>query len=204
MRFFYTPRWLQWLQPQSLWRGKGAENKVYLTFDDGPIPEVTPFVLETLAQFQAKATFFCVGDNVRKHPTIFQQIIEAGHRVGNHTYNHLNGWKTDTEVYLENVAQCQQYLPNTTPFFRPPYGKLTYLQAKKIRQDYKIVMWNVLTYDFDATLAPETCLQKVQQYTKAGAIIVFHDSLKAERNLRYTLPRFLAWAVGKGLKLDTL
>ncbi len=204
MRFFYTPRWLQALQPQYTWRVKNTSQTLFLTFDDGPIPEITPFVLDTLAEFQAKATFFCVGDNIRKHPDIFEMLDKQGHTVGNHTFNHLNGWRTEDASYLANISDCEACLPADSRLFRPPYGKIKQTQLKNIQDRYKIVMWDVLTYDFDAKLTPEACLQKTQKHTREGSIIVFHDSLKASRNLRYVLPRYLEWAGKQGYKFERL
>ncbi|TAE12411.1 MAG: polysaccharide deacetylase family protein [Bacteroidetes bacterium] len=205
MRFFYTPRWLHYLQPDYVWRRQDAPPRtLFLTFDDGPIPEVTPFVLDTLAQYNAKATFFCVGDNVRKHPDILQQVLAQGHSIGNHTYNHLNGWKTDNETYLANVESCTACLPEGTTMFRPPYGKLKRSQRNALKGKYKLIMWNLLTYDFDNTFPPAHCLYQTKRYTKEGAIIVFHDSLKAERNLRYVLPLYLEWATHNGYTFEKL
>ncbi len=204
MRFFYTPRWLQHWQAQYTWRMKDTPKCIFLTFDDGPIPEVTPFVLKTLAEYGAKATFFCVGDNIQKHPDIYKSLIDAGHQVGNHTHNHLNGWKTEDTRYLQNVEACATCLPEGTKLFRPPYGKIKKTQLQSLLPAYHIIMWDVLTYDFDAKLRPETCLQKTQKHTREGSIVVFHDSLKAEKNLRYVLPRYMAWAVGKGFTFSAL
>jgi len=204
MRFFYTPRWLQALQPQYTWRVKNTSKKLFLTFDDGPIAEITPFVLDTLARFGAKATFFCVGDNIRKHPAIFQTILEQGHSVGNHTQHHLDGWRTENDLYIENIQACATYLPADCKLFRPPYGKIKSSQFKAMRQPYKIIMWDVLTYDFDAKLRPETCLQKTKKHTREGSIIVFHDSLKAAQNLQYVLPRYLEWAINAGFTFEAL
>lgn len=204
MRFFYTPRWLQNWQSAYTWRIKNVSKHIFLTFDDGPIPEVTPFVLDTLKVYNAKATFFCVGDNVQKYPDVFARIREEGHTVANHTFHHLNGWKTEDEVYLQNIEACATCLPMDSKLFRPPYGKIKKTQLQVIRDTYQIIMWDVLTYDFDATLSPATCLQKAQKYTREGSIIVFHDSLKAERNLRYVLPAFMDWAVGKGFIFSKL
>lgn len=176
-----------------MWQKPSGEKKLYLTFDDGPIPSVTEWVLEVLQQHEAKATFFCVGDNIRKHPAVFEKVLMAGHSVGNHTFNHLNGWKTELSEYLQNVELCQQYLSNQSRLFRPPYGRITRAAAARLRADtYSIVMWDVLSGDFDTQLTPEKCLKNSIQATRDGSVIVFHDSLKARPNLEYTLPRYLA------------
>lgn len=204
MRFFYTPKWLQRWQSVYTWRIDNACKHIFLTFDDGPIPEVTPFVLDTLKAYQAKATFFCVGDNIQKHPQVFERVIAEGHTVANHTFNHLNGWKTEDTTYLQNIEACASCLPAGNTLFRPPYGKVKKSQLEVIKLTHQIIMWDVLSYDFDATLSPETCLRKTQKYTREGSIIVFHDSLKAENNLKYVLPRYMDWAVGKGFIFSAL
>lgn len=166
------------------------EKVLYLTFDDGPIPEVTEFVLETLEKYQAKATFFCIGDNIRKHRSIFEKVMTDGHSIGNHTYNHLNGWKTTDKEYLDNVARCDEQLPIKTDLFRPPYGRIKKSQARRL-QSKKIVMWDVLSGDFSADISCKRCLEKTVKHTNPGSILLFHDSLKAKKNMQYTLPRVL-------------
>jgi peptidoglycan-N-acetylglucosamine deacetylase len=181
--------------PDFLWRldeEPSTAPTIYLTFDDGPIPRVTEFVLDLLDQFEAQATFFCIGDNVSKHRDVFYKVVEAGHDIGNHTFNHLNGWKTHDEVYWANIRKCQRQMNIATSLFRPPYGRIKKSQAAGLYTEFSVVMWDVLTGDFDQTLAPETVLQKSIQYTEPGSIVVFHDSLKAWPNLRYVLPRYLA------------
>jgi peptidoglycan-N-acetylglucosamine deacetylase len=184
--------------PDFTWEIANADKKIYLTFDDGPIPDITEFVLATLANFGAKATFFCVGDNIYKHPQIFQQVLEAGHSIGNHTYNHLKGWSTPTPQYLENVELCQQIITEKIgtsikkPLFRPPYGRIKSKQFKALKPDYQVIMWDMLTNDYDQTLDEKICLQKAIRYSQSGSIVVFHDSYKAEKNLRYVLPLYLA------------
>lgn len=167
------------------------QKSIYLTFDDGPIPEVTEFVLETLERYHAKATFFCIGDNVRKHRAIFEKVIDLGHSIGNHTFNHLNGWKTNDEQYLNDVNQCDQQLLIPTNLFRPPYGRIRKSQARKILRNKKIVMWDVLSGDFSSDISPERCLAKTLKHTGSGSIVLFHDSIKARNNMEYALPRFL-------------
>ena len=155
-------------------------------------------MLEQLDKFSAQATFFCIGDNVQKHREILYQVLEAGHMVGNHTFNHLNGWKTDDQVYLENIQKCQRYLGVETSLFRPPYGRIKKSQVALVMEQYSIMMWDVLTGDFDPKLPADVCLRKTIQYTKPGSIVVFHDSLKAWPTMRYVLPRMLTYFAEQG------
>lgn len=188
------------------------EDKVlYLTFDDGPIPDITEYVLEELDHYQAKATFFCVGDNIFKYPAVYRKILEKGHQTGNHTFNHLKGWKTGDEDYLLNIQRCQQEMDlhldiaqSPSDLFRPPYGLIKRSQIKQIRDQYQIIMWDVLTGDFNKDLSCEKCLHKAIKYTQQGSIIIFHDSIKAERNLKYALPRFLDHFKNKGYRFEVL
>src|SRR5262249_17249407 len=161
----HTPQYVQALFPGLVWKMPGEERKIYLTFDDGPIPDVTPWVLQTLEDFNAKATFFCVGDNVRKHPEIFDQVVEAGHAIGNHTYNHLSGWTTENISYFNNIRHCARLVQSR--LFRPPYGKMKPSQAQFLQRHYRIIMWDVLSGDFDKNITPEDCLQNVIQHTGA-------------------------------------
>lgn len=196
---------LKILYPSFLWEKPASDKLLYLSFDDGPIPDITEWVLNQLENYQAKATFFCVGDNIRKYPAVFNAIIQAGHAVGNHTFNHKNGWKTPNEEYLHNVTTCQQVLGQPARLFRPPYGKITRKQARElIASNYQIVMWDVLSGDFDASLLPETCFQKTVRYTEKGSIIVFHDSLKAWPRLQYVLPKYLAHFSSLGYRFEKL
>ncbi|MBP6757623.1 MAG: polysaccharide deacetylase family protein [Flavobacterium sp.] len=196
-----------------VWDVSNTENKIYLTFDDGPIPEITEWVLNELNKHNAKATFFCIGHNIEKHPQIFEKVINEGHSVGNHTFNHRNGWKTSTEEYLENTKLCEALLSNLqskicnlkSKLFRPPYGKIKASQAKKLRQlGYKIIMWDVLSADYDTAITPEKCLENVLQNVSSGSIIVFHDSVKAFPNLEYTLPKALKYWKEKGFLFEKL
>ena len=209
MYLHFTPRIFQLLFPGLLWHMPRASKTIYLTFDDGPIPEVTPQVLKILATWKANATFFCVGDNVRKHPDVLRQVLAAGHRLGNHTFHHLNGLKTADETYLEDVALCQQELkpfaaPAKQALFRPPYGRIGRKQRRSLLQDYKIVMWDVLSADFDAKLSAEKCLRKTIYYTRPGSVVVFHDSLKAWERLQWVLPRYLEHFSSRGFTFATL
>lgn len=199
MYWVKTPWWLKKLYPNLVWDIIEDTKTIYLTFDDGPIPLVTPWVLETLKQYQAKATFFCIGDNVVKHPKIFEDLKKHGHSIGNHTYNHLKGWEVTDNYYIENYKKCQ-FLTQTN-LFRPPYGKIKRSQIALLKQQYpsiEIVMWDILSGDFDPKLSPEKCLKKLLKKTKSGSIIVFHDSLKAQQCLQYVLPKALDYWKNKG------
>ncbi len=189
MYLVHTPQYVRALFPGLTWKMPGAQKVIYLTFDDGPIPEVTPWVLETLNDYDAKATFFCVGDNVRKYAGIYQSILNGGHAVGNHTLNHVSGWSTENISYFNNIRHCARIVQSG--LFRPPYGKLRPSQIQFLQRHYQIIMWDVLSADFDNDISPEECFQNVIQHAEQGSIIVFHDSLKAETNLRYTLPLVL-------------
>jgi len=197
-----TPAWVRWLFPGLTWHVTSSPDTVYLTFDDGPIPEVTPWVLDLLASRGIKATFFCIGDNIRKNPDIFRRILDEGHSIGNHTFHHLNGWKTDHSAYIANIEACDeiiaQHHQDGTRLFRPPYGKIRRSQKKwAIEQGKEIVMWDILTNDFDATVSPEQCLRYATGKVKGGSILIFHDSLKAWKNLEYALPRALDYLSAK-------
>lgn len=179
-----------------IWDIPNSQNKVYLTFDDGPTPEITNWILEELEKYDAKATFFCIGNNIKKHSELFQKIIENKHSIGNHTFNHIKGWQSPTNDYIENVVFCESEIKKQQSkincLFRPPYGKIKLSQSKKLRKlGYKIIMWDVLSADFDQTISPETCLENVTKNVTSGSIIVFHDSVKAFKNLEYALPKTL-------------
>jgi peptidoglycan/xylan/chitin deacetylase (PgdA/CDA1 family) len=200
-----SPLLLKWYYPSLTWNKARSKKAIYLTFDDGPIPDVTDFVLKTLREQNVKATFFCIGDNIRKHPKIFKQLLDDGHLVGNHTFNHLKGWKTDDLSYIENFELCQKL--TNSQLFRPPYGRIKKSQIKEIKQRYPsmdIIMWDVLTGDFDLKLSPEACYQNVVKHTENGSIIVFHDSLKAFDRLQYALPKCIGYFKSKGYKFLTL
>lgn len=204
--FIKTPRILKRLFTKYTWSFFSDRKEIFLTFDDGPIPEVTEFVLDQLQQFNAKATFFCIGNNIRKHPAIFDRIIAEGHSVGNHTFNHLNGWKNSNTTYFENINKCESLLAHqTVKLFRPPYGKIKRTQAKKlIAKGYKIIMWDVLSADFDKTISKEKCLQNVLKNTQNGSIVVFHDSIKASEKLYYALPKMLQEFSEKGYEFKAI
>jgi peptidoglycan-N-acetylglucosamine deacetylase len=186
-----------------------TKDTIYLTFDDGPTPQITTWVLEQLEKFSAKATFFCIGENIQKHPELFEQLFTDGHAVGNHTFNHLNGLQTANKSYLENVGLCQSQISNlesqTCNLFRPPYGKITPSQGKKLRKmGFKIIMWDVLSADFDTTISKEKCLKNVIDNIRPGSIVVFHDSQKAFANLEYVLPKVLEFAKQNNWKMDKI
>jgi peptidoglycan/xylan/chitin deacetylase (PgdA/CDA1 family) len=192
MYFVRTPWLLRKLYPKLIWKADHNARCIYLTFDDGPIPIVTPFVLNILKQYNAKATFFCIGDNLNKHPDIFEQVKSDGHAIGNHTYNHLKGWDTDNQTYLNNFLLADKLLD--TKLFRPPYGRIKRSQVKLLKDakpGLEVIMWTVLSGDFDAAIGPEKCLQNVLNNTDNGAIVLFHDSLKAFPRLEYTLPKVM-------------
>ncbi len=191
------------LFPRYVWHLPNHQNKVYLTFDDGPTPEITPWVLDLLDHYHAKATFFCIGDNIQKFPEIYHDVISRGHQIGNHTYNHLNGWKTATSHYIENTFEWEKYAVSKSLLFRPPYGKIKNKQAQKLMQKgYRIVMWDVLSADFDVTISPEKCLENVVKNIEPGSIVVFHDSVKAFKNLQYALPQTLKYLKEKGYQCE--
>jgi len=206
---FRTPFFLPWLYPGLQWRIPTVEKEIYLTFDDGPIPGPTEFVLDQLERSHAKATFFCIGENVSRHPKIFQAVARQGHAIGNHTFNHLKGWNYSVAEYLENIRLCQEEFlksPHSlrrVTLFRPPYGRIKRSQIRALKE-YSIIMWDVLSHDYSATISPEQCLRGTIQATRPGSIIAFHDSLKAEKNMRYTLPRFLEHFTRQGYSFKAL
>jgi len=198
---FQTPAFFHRLFPELLWNVPVTEKIIYLTFDDGPHPDITPKVLNILSQFEAQACFFCVGDNVKKHPETFHAIREAGHLTGNHTFHHINGWRTPDEIYFRDVADCQKLVQ--ARYFRPPYGKIRPSQMKYLKKHYQLVMWSVVTFDYASDISKEECLETAISKTNRGSIVVFHDSRKAEKNMLYTLPRFLEYFQQKGYRFET-
>ncbi len=206
MYFIKTPFWLRALYPSCTWRIPTKEKVIYLSFDDGPHPIVTPFVLEQLAKYNAKASFFCIGKNVAENTSIFNQIIQEGHVVGNHTQNHLNGWNTKTETYIQNIELAAEKINSN--LFRPPYGRITIAQIKQIKNNLalpqKIIMWDVLSGDFDISISGEKCTNNVIKYAKAGSIIVFHDSSKAWNRLSVALPTVLEYFSKEGYQFRAL
>ena len=210
MSLWIKTNWLvKRIFPKYIWSIPNYEKKVFLTFDDGPTPEITEWVLAELRNYKAKATFFCIGDNIQKYPTIFQKVISENHSIGNHTFNHLKGWKTPTEDYIENAKLCQSEIENQKSeirnLFRPPYGKIKSSQAKILRKmGYKIIMWDVISFDFDQTISKEKCLENVLKNVESGSIIVFHDSKKAWKNLEYVLPKTLKFLNEKGFTCEKI
>lgn len=205
--FVQPPSIIRALFPRRIWRGDTVGKQLYLTFDDGPHPTITPFVLEQLAQYQAKASFFCIGDRVEKYSDLFQQIKAQGHCVGNHTYQHLNAWKTKQQVYSNDVARAAAIIPST--FFRPPYGRLPWSYARAIKTllspvPAKIVMWDLLSGDFDTSLSGEDCVAICRKNLRSGSIVVMHDSEKAWPRLAVLLPALLEFAVQEGYTFATI
>lgn len=180
---------MKWWYPELIWEIKTTKKEIYLTFDDGPDPEVTPWVLDQLKAHQAKATFFCVGENVEKYPEIYKRILAEGHTVGNHTYGHLNGWKTSYDKYIVSVKKCSHVFG--AHLFRPPHGRISKRQIKKLKKRYKIIMWSLLSGDFDNTISSAECSYNTVQYSEPGSIVVFHDSQKCKKTLFEALPKIL-------------
>ena len=200
-----TPWWLKLLYKNCIWHIKSTEKVIFLTFDDGPHPSITPFVLDELKKYNAKATFFCIGKNVLQHGNICSRITTEGHQIGNHTHNHLNGWKTKDTIYLENVAEAKKYIDS--PLFRPPYGKIRKFQLQQLgtpKFQLHAIMWSVLSGDFDKKISPEKCLNNVIKHTTSGSIVVFHDSEKAFERLAYALPIVLKYFSEKGYRFEKI
>lgn len=193
LRIFYN---------ELIWRFSVSEKKIYLTFDDGPIPEITPWVLSVLEKYQIKATFFCIGDNVKKHPEVYQEILTKGHAVGNHTFNHIKGWNFSTEAYIENTKECAALVNSN--LFRPPYGRIKKSQIKALLPNYKIIMWDVLSQDYDKLISKEKVYRNVINGARNGSIIVFHDSLKAAERLKYALPKSIEYLLKRGFVFDSI
>ena len=191
------PQLIRYLYPSAIWRMDKDERAVYLTFDDGPIPRVTPWVLDVLDRYGIKATFFMVGDNIRKHPDEFRMVVERGHRIGNHTFNHIRGLSYDINSYLENTDKACRMMMNTN-LFRPPHGYMSPKQYVELKKRYKIIMWDLVTRDYNRKFTGEQILQKVKKYVRNGSIITFHDSLKSEENIRYALPKAIEWLMEQG------
>lgn len=185
-----------------IWKVDTDKKVLYLTFDDGPIPVVTENILQALSFFDAKATFFCVGENVVRNPKIYERILKNGHSVGNHTYSHLSGLKTDTHEYIENIERASQYIESN--LFRPPHGRMKTSQLLELSSHYHIVLWDVLSYDFDNNLNPTQCFDNVQHFSRSGSIIVMHDSIKAQKNMFYTLTQTLSYFSAQGYKFEAL
>jgi peptidoglycan-N-acetylglucosamine deacetylase len=203
--FVKTPWWIKKLYPNCVWDIKTDEKALYITFDDGPHPTITPFVLQELKKYDAKATFFLIGDNAKKYPEVLQQIIDEGHSIGNHTMQHLNGWKTNDEDYIADIKGAEQYISSN--LFRPPYGRITKSQIKQlsiINYQLSIVMWNILAGDWEQSLSPQKCFNQIKNKIYPGAIVVFHDSEKAKERMEYAFPKFLQYAAKKGYTFKSI
>nr|WP_294904175.1 polysaccharide deacetylase family protein [uncultured Lacibacter sp.] len=201
-----TPWWLRMMFPAGLtWNIPTAEKILYLTFDDGPTPEATSFVLDELKKYNAKATFFCIGENVQRYPQVYQRLFTDGHRVGNHTHNHLNGFNTKDELWLNNVKEAAKWIDSD--LFRPPYGKIRNFQAKVLKEanpPFRIIMWSVISADFDDKISPQKSFSNVKKNVKPGSIVVFHDSEKAFPNLRFALPETLKLFSSEGYRFEAI
>lgn len=202
MYFVHAPFFLRWYYSHVTWNRSRHEKDLYLTFDDGPIPEITPWILDLLAELNVKATFFCVGENIEKYPTLFARIVADGHQIGNHTYSHIKGWDCTTSEYLENVSRCQKL--TKTKLFRPPYARATKTQIAALKDDFELVYWDVLSGDFDLGLTPQKCYENVIKYSKNGSIIVFHDNVKAIPRLQYALPKAIKYLLQQGYRFKLL
>lgn len=201
--FIEQPPWLlRVLYPSAIWRMNPDEKAVYLTFDDGPIPDITPWVLDLLDTYNIKATFFMVGDNVRKHPEEFRMVVDRGHRIGNHTFNHIRGFEYLSNNYLGNTDKANELLQ--TDLFRPPHGHMRWAQYYTLKKYYKIIMWDVVTRDYSKKKNGRQVLNIVKKYVRNGSIITFHDSLKSEKNLKYALPRSIEWMKEQGYDFKVL
>jgi len=196
------PRIFRPFFPDTIWRKTPSEKVIYLTFDDGPVPEITPKVLDILDKYQWKATFFCVGENVKKHPDLYTELLRRGHKTANHSFNHLKGFNYSTDEYVENVKLASKYIDSE--LFRPPYGRIKKAQIKALRNDYQIIMWDIITYDYDKTLSHEQVLRNVKTRLRKGSIVVFHDSVKAADNVLNVLPAAIEFWENKGYKYGLL
>jgi len=198
----HTPKFLQQMFPDLIWKIDTLEKELFLSFDDGPIPELTPWILQELKKYNASASFFCVGHNIEKYPSLLHQLVDGGHTVANHTYNHLSGWETPNLDYILNVRKGAKI--TGSKLYRPPYGRIKPSQSRFLKHHYKIVMWDVLSGDFDPDLTSEMCYQNVIRNAGPGSIIVFHDSLKSRQKLKWVLPRVLDYFAGQGFQFKAL
>lgn len=197
------PNIFKGLLKDTIWRMNPADKKIYLTFDDGPNPKVTPQVLDILDKFDVKATFFCVGENVSNYPELFNKIKNRGHQVGNHTFNHLKGFGVSVKDYVENIRKADKLIESS--LFRPPHGQITPAQVKALKDDFKLIMWDFITYDYDYSISsPQAVVEEVKKRTRNGSIVVFHDSLKAERNVLTALPEVLEYWQREGYEVCAL
>jgi peptidoglycan/xylan/chitin deacetylase (PgdA/CDA1 family) len=200
------------LYPNFIWRIPTEKKEIFLTFDDGPVPEITEFVLEELKKYKAKATFFCIGGNIEKYPHIFQKVINQQHSIGNHTFNHVRGWDVEDKYYLDNFKMCENEITTRISnsqfllphFFRPPFGRIKRSQAREILKTHEIIMWDVLTGDYDQSISKERVLEKTLKHTEQGSIVLFHDSIKASENMMNALPRVLEHFSEQGFVFKSL
>lgn len=200
---FQFPRFLRPLFGKSVqWNVKTTSKVIYLTFDDGPVPEVTPQVLDILDAYGWKATFFCVGDNVRKYPEVYQEVLRRGHQTANHTFNHIKGFETQTDEYVRNVELAAQWIDSD--LFRPPHGHITYKQIRSLKSNYRIIMWDVITHDYNRNFSPDQVFRNVEKYVRSGSIVVFHDSIKAQNNVLTVLPKALEFWIANGYQSGLL
>jgi peptidoglycan-N-acetylglucosamine deacetylase len=202
MAYWHISRWMKQIYPDVIWDIRETGKTLFLTFDDGPTPEITEKVLDMLDSCDAKGTFFCLGRNVERHPEVYNQILNRGHMVGNHSYSHLKGWKTKNDEYYEDIRLASQLIISNV--FRPPYGQIKRSQINHLRSEYKIVLWEVMSHDYEHRISKERSLKAVLKYTKEGSILVFHDSVKAWNKLSYILPRLLKHFSEQGYKFDVL
>ena len=203
MYFVHPPYFVRkFYNKKLIWNIPVKEKKIFLTFDDGPVPGFTSEILNILNQFNAKATFFCVGENIKNHKKEFEKILKNGNLIGNHTFNHLNGRKTKFEEYISNISKSNDLYE--TKLFRPPYGRITFKQINEVSKNYKIIMWTVLTGDFDKNVSKEKCLKNAIKYTRKGSIIVFHDNKKTKEKVLFALPRFLEYFSKKDFTFETI
>lgn len=203
MKIYSAPFWIRAIYPRELiWNIITKRREIFLTFDDGPVPEVTPLVLAILKRYDIRATFFCVGENVQKYPEIFASLQQNGHAVGNHTFHHAKAWKTDFHSYLSEVERCSKLVESR--LFRPPHGQINRKIASKLSESYKLIMWSVITGDYDKQLSGEQCLGIALKHTRPGSIIVFHDSIKARERMEYALPLYIEFCIQQGYTFGTL
>jgi peptidoglycan/xylan/chitin deacetylase (PgdA/CDA1 family) len=202
MAYWHISKWIKMIYPDVIWDKPNTGKKIYLTFDDGPTPVVTEKVLNLLDQYNAKATFFCLGRNVERHPEIYREIIKRGHQTGNHTYSHLKGWEIKNKEYFQDVELAGQFI--NSDLFRPPYGRIKRAQIKYLKKKFNIILWDVMSHDYEKLWSKERCLRAAMRYTKEGSIIVFHDSEKAEEKVQYILPKLLEAYTEKGYQFESI
>jgi peptidoglycan/xylan/chitin deacetylase (PgdA/CDA1 family) len=202
MAYWHISGWIKRFYPNVIWDKRESGKKLYLTFDDGPTPVITEKVLNLLDVYGAKSTFFCLGRNVERHPDVYEEIIKRGHSVGNHTYSHLKGWKSGNEEYFKDIGLAAQLIKSV--LFRPPYGQISRSQIRHLKNKYRIILWEVMSHDYENRVSKERSLRAVLRYTKHGSILVFHDSVKAWNKLEYILPNVLEEFSGRGFKFERI